>query len=301
MKAAEPAAARRPAVGRDRSAGRARRRRRTAARNLAGHRRRSDGGGSQGHRDQRRRLGRADGGGCGRRHGVRHVFAAEGRRVRSAAGSRSPRRSTSRWWRTTMSSARAARVASCWRPAATTSCSRTAASGIRRRGRIDVTAGKTMADSRRPSESVRQRECAALGRDRAGWQQRRPDADREPARHRRPARDGVPASAARRTEADHRGDRERAEPNRRGPHQVRLSSQGHLMRAIVIVGVVLVAAGAGLGAQDLAQRRQRPVRVGGVRRRAVHIEPPGRRDRAGCRPAGRRVSRVLPVCAGPHA
>ena len=104
--------------------------------------------------------------------------------------------------------------------------------------------------SSRSSESVRQRECEALGRDRAGWHQRRPDADREPERGRRPARDGVPAPAARRTETDHRGERERAESNRRGPHQVTFSRQGHLMRAIVIVGIVLVAAGAGLGAQD---------------------------------------------------
>src|SRR6185295_13064463 len=102
----------------------------------------------------------------------------------------------------------------------------------------------------RPTQGVRQRECAALGRDPAGWHQRRPDPDREPAGHGRIARDGFQAPAARRTEADHRGDREGAEPNRRGPDQVTLSSQGHVMRAIVIVGVVLVGAASGLGAQD---------------------------------------------------
>ena len=56
------------------------------------------------------------------------------------------------------------------------------------------------------------------------------------------------------------------------------------MRAIVIVGVVLVAGRGRARSSGLAQRRQRPVRVGRVRGRAVHVEPPGRRGRAGCRP-----------------
>ena len=55
--------------------------------------------------------------------------------------------------------------------------------GYQEAAKIEVTAGKTIADSSRSAEGVRQRERAAVGRDHAGRQQRRPDADREPAGH----------------------------------------------------------------------------------------------------------------------
>ena len=66
---------------------------------------------------------------------------------------------------TRMSSARAAPVESCWRPAATTSRSRTARLGFQEARRIDVTAGKTIAirvDPPKASVSVNARPWADI-------------------------------------------------------------------------------------------------------------------------------------------
>ncbi len=253
------------------------------------------------HGDRPGRGGRANCAGCGRSHRVGHVFVAEGDRrprrwlalsrlaVRGRGGrERRGHRHRAPW------------LASCSQPAGTMSCSATAASGLPRRAESMSSRGRRL-----PFESTRRR-CRSAS-TRGPWAEivvdgetRRPDADREPVGRDRAARGDIPTPAARRTKTDRRRHGERAEPNRDGPHKMTLSD-GHLMKAAVIHGAVLLIAGtAGLAAQDPLSVSEGSVCVGRVRGCAVHAQRPRRRAHAGARSPGQRVSGVLPVCLGSH-